>query len=283
MRSASQTVRKACLGMLLVFPWIGVCGARRNPIRSAAQRRLLRTRACAAMATARRCTQSPSTPRDNGGEFCASAAAICLSARGRAPPEVPAAAGRTQAPAPSLSTTAGSAGHRPDAGRAGIVGQPRHWRADRWGAPAIQLPQTLRMASYRFLDLLRRRVFVAGIEGDGYENLVRADLGLNAGDVVTLGAGLTPINAPAAFASRLPGMPELGGRPPTRSKPITAFASYAGAAPRHGHRPGRRPPALENASIRPRKFSSPCRARWKVAMPEWNRYRAQGEYPFVRT
>jgi hypothetical protein len=118
------------------------------------------------------------------------------------------------------------------------------------------------------------------VQSDGFENLTRDELRLDAGDVVTIELTLAPSAMAAAPASRLPRMPELG--PPAPSiGPSPAGASYRELR--------RRPDAETGQELVAPEMLPPAQEvflempdRWNVAMPEWNRYGRKGEYPYVR-
>src|SRR5713101_5274166 len=147
MLSASHTIRKLCVGMLLVFP--SIAGA------------------------------TPASPPQEEHRL----------------------------PRQASPTTAAVQGIVRDAGAQGIVGAIATMTSGAGGAARTITANA--NGVFRFLDLPPGS-YSLRIKGDGYENLVRADLRLNAGDIVTLELTLTPISASAAFASRLPRMPELG-------------------------------------------------------------------------
>ena len=132
---------------------------------------------------------------------------------------------------------------------------------------------------FRLLDLTPGSYSLFAQSG-GFEDLLRGDLRLNAGDVVTMELTLTPSTAMAAPKSRLPRMPELGP-PAATTQSGAAVTSYRELRRRPDAEPGQElvapellPPAHEVFLAMP--------DRWNVAMPEWNRYGRSGEYPYVR-
>ena len=180
-------------------------------------------------------------------------------------------------PRQASPTTAAVQGIVRDAGAQGIVGATATLTSGA-GGPARTITADAD-GVFRFLDLPPGS-YSLRIKGDGYENLVRADLRLNAGDIVTLELTLTPISASAAFASRLPRMPELGPPSPPAPRSI-AVASYRELLRRPDAEPEPQPAALEILPPAEEVFLA-MPDRWNVAMPEWNRYGRRGEYPFVR-
>ncbi len=118
------------------------------------------------------------------------------------------------------------------------------------------------------------------VAAPGYESFERTALQFTAGEVVILDITL-PFSAMAPrTASRPPREPELGA-------PVAPPAEIA-AVPYHAlpRRPDEQPGAVEVAveSLPPAdEVFSPTPDRWKVAMPDTNRYGRPGEYPYVRS
>ncbi|HLW44312.1 MAG TPA: carboxypeptidase-like regulatory domain-containing protein, partial [Candidatus Acidoferrales bacterium] len=118
------------------------------------------------------------------------------------------------------------------------------------------------------------------VQSDGFEKITRDDLQLDAGDVATLELTLAPLSTPQALASRLPRMPELG--PPSPEIETGAnVASYYQLRRRPDADPAQEVPAPEILPPAQEVFLE-TPDRWKVSMPEWDRYGRGGEYPFVR-
>jgi carboxypeptidase family protein len=118
------------------------------------------------------------------------------------------------------------------------------------------------------------------VRSDGFEEMTRDDLRLNAGDVITIELTLVPSSTVAVPASRLPRMPELGPPAPAIES-VAAGASYRELRRRPDTEPGQEiaapemlPPAQEVFLAAP--------DRWNLPIPDWNRYGRSGEYPFVR-
>jgi len=177
-------------------------------------------------------------------------------------------------PFPTTATVQGIV-HGADA--AGIVGAAATLTSEATGAARTIIANA--DGVFRFLDL-PPGAYSLRIEGEGYENLLRADLQLSAGDIVTLELALTPTSAPAAFSSRLPRMAGLG--PPSPPAPPVAMAtSYAELRRRLDAEPGEPAEALEVLPPAEQVFVA-MPDRWNVAMPDWNRYGRGGEYPYVR-
>jgi len=118
------------------------------------------------------------------------------------------------------------------------------------------------------------------VQSDGFEKITRDDLQLDAGDVATLELTLAPLPPPRALASRLPRMSELG--PPSPEIETGAnVASYYQLRRRPDADPAQEVPTPEILPPAQEVFLE-TPDRWKVTMPEWNRYGRGGEYPFVR-
>lgn len=118
------------------------------------------------------------------------------------------------------------------------------------------------------------------VQREGFQSVTRDNLVLNAGNVMTIELTLSPLTIAAAFASRLPRMPELGALPPAAAVEI-ATVPYRELP--------RRPetelaPAVANAEMLApaQKVFLEMPDRWRVTMPDWDRYGRGGEYPYVR-
>jgi carboxypeptidase family protein len=133
---------------------------------------------------------------------------------------------------------------------------------------------------FRWTDLAPA-TYLLLVQTEGFDSLSRDDIHLDAGDVATVELTLVPAAMPAAPASRLPRLSELG-LPAAASTAAAAVAPYRELRRRPDAEPGQEitapevlPPAQEVFLAMP--------DRWNVAMPEWNRYGRSGEYPYVRT
>lgn len=133
---------------------------------------------------------------------------------------------------------------------------------------------------FRLSDLAPGRYLLL-VQGDGFESLTRDGVILNAGDALTIELMLSPSAVSGAPTSRLPRLPELG--PPASGAATTA------AAPAPYRELRRRPDAQPGEEIAAPEILPPSQEvflempdRWNVAMPEWNRYGRNGEYPYVR-
>jgi hypothetical protein len=118
------------------------------------------------------------------------------------------------------------------------------------------------------------------VQSDGFENITRDDIHLNAGDVVTIELTLTPSATAAAYASRLPRKPELGPPPPTIESGA-AVASYRELRRRPDAEPGQELVAPDVLPPQQEVFLA-TPDRWNITMPVWDRYGRKGEYPYVR-
>jgi Carboxypeptidase regulatory-like domain len=133
---------------------------------------------------------------------------------------------------------------------------------------------------FRWIDLVPG-TYLLLVQSEGFESLTRDDVRLDAGEVVTVELTLSPSATSAAPTSRLPRMPELG--PPAPAATVTATAApYRELRRRPDAEPGQEivtpeilPPSQEVFLAMP--------DRWNIAMPEWNRYGRNGEYPYLRT
>jgi hypothetical protein len=118
------------------------------------------------------------------------------------------------------------------------------------------------------------------VQSEGFENMTRNYIHLNAGDVVTIELTLAPSVTAAAYASRLPRTPELGPPAPTIESGA-AVASYRELRRRPDAAPGQELVAPDVLPLLQEVFLA-TPDRWNIAVPEWNRYGRKGEYPYVR-
>ena len=132
---------------------------------------------------------------------------------------------------------------------------------------------------FRWTDLAPG-TYLLLVQSDGFEARTQDNVLLDAGGVISVELTLAPSTVAAAPVSRLPRMPELG--PPD----LAATDSEAASS----YRELRRRPDGETRSetIAP-EILPPSQEvflempdRWNVAMPQWNRYGRNGEYPYVR-
>jgi hypothetical protein len=287
MRNASQQIRKACLGLLLVFVAMGSALPTMASERHASTRH--RRMGVAARRTHAYLNKHRSRVRPRPGPSYVSASSQIIAqpfAGGFAdqptqgpvilvpvlpPPDEP------RLPRQTLRKTAAVQGIIRDVSTRAVVGATITLTNRASGATraiSADADGVFRLADFApgFYSLL--------VQGDGFENLTRQDLRLNAGEVVTIELTLSRSSAAAVAASRLPRMPELG--PPGSAPESTeAVASYRELRRRPDAEPGRElvapdllPPAQQVFLEMP--------GRWNVAMPEWNRYGRGGEYPYVR-
>jgi hypothetical protein len=133
---------------------------------------------------------------------------------------------------------------------------------------------------FRWTDLAPG-TYLLLVQSEGFESLTRDDLRLDAGDVVTVELTLSPSAISFAPASRLPRMPELGPPAPAGTTSVAA-ATYRELRRRPDADPGQGILTPETLPASQEVFRS-MPDRWKVPMPEWNRYGRSGEYPYVRT
>lgn len=135
---------------------------------------------------------------------------------------------------------------------------------------------------FRWTDLAPGNYLLLAQE-DGFEDLTRDNLQLDAGAVVSLELRLSPAAPLSANGSRLPRMPELGAAAPTASPtlPTSAAGSYSELHRRPDSEPGQENPAPETLPPAEEVFLQ-TPDRWSVEMPGWDRYGRGGEYPYVR-
>jgi hypothetical protein len=130
---------------------------------------------------------------------------------------------------------------------------------------------------FRLIDLPPGK-YEWNVARDGYETFTGESLSLGAGEAlireIKLVAG--PIAAPAP-----PGLPQL---PPMNAAPTATESSapgYSGAKQSPDLQPAGAPPTPETLPPDGEIFQ-PEPNRWRVTMPDWNRYGTGGEHPYVK-
>ncbi len=273
MHNASETIRRACFGFLLA--WLSMGSA--EPATASVRRGPVRHRLAAI--AARRVQQSHSR-RVAGSPFLRVSARIPSQSAASTSPAFPPPAAPAQdeqrIPRQESPKTAALQGIIRDSTSRGVVGAMISLTNRATGAT-----RTISADSdgvFRLTDLAPGSYLLL-VQSDGFENLTRDDVRLNAGDVVTIELTLPPSSAAAAPASRLPRMPELG--PPAPAVEATTGASYRELRRRPDAESGQEVVAPEMLPPAQQVFQE-MPDRWNIAMPEWNRYRRDGEYPYVR-
>jgi hypothetical protein len=132
---------------------------------------------------------------------------------------------------------------------------------------------------FRWTDLAAGN-YVLLVQNDGFDSVTRDNVTLDAGDVVTLELTLAASTISTTITSRLPRMPELGA-PATMASAASSLAPYGGLRRRPAADSGQEIPAPETLEPSQEVFLD-ARDRWNIAMPDWNRYGRDGEYPYVR-
>ena len=132
---------------------------------------------------------------------------------------------------------------------------------------------------FRWTDLTPG-MYLLLVQSEGFQNVTRDNLVLNAGNVITIELTLSPSTIAATSASRLPRMPELGALPPAAAVEVATVPSRE--LPRRAET--ELVPAAANAEMLPpaQEVFLEMPDRWRVTMPEWDRYSRGGEYPYVR-
>jgi hypothetical protein len=130
---------------------------------------------------------------------------------------------------------------------------------------------------YRLIDVPPGKYELSAAR-EGYETFTEANLSLAAGEVLVHEIKLVtgPITAPPP-----PGIPQL---PPTNGAPTATEQSapgYSGAKQSPDLQPAGPQPAPETLPPDGEVFQ-PEPNRWRVTMPDWNRYGTGGEHPYVK-
>ncbi|HEX4642350.1 MAG TPA: carboxypeptidase-like regulatory domain-containing protein, partial [Candidatus Acidoferrales bacterium] len=132
---------------------------------------------------------------------------------------------------------------------------------------------------FRWTDLAPG-TYLLLVQSGGFEALSQDNVLLDAGGVASIELTLSPTTAAAAPVSRLPRMLELGP-PDLAARTSAAASSYRELRRRPDAEPGQEtfPPEIPPPS---QEVFLEMPDRWNVAMPQWNRYGRNGEYPYVR-
>jgi hypothetical protein len=131
---------------------------------------------------------------------------------------------------------------------------------------------------FRLIDLPPGK-YELNVAGNGYETLTEADLTVTAGQIVVHDIKLVALPASSPPASSLPQLPATTA-PTTATE--TSAPGYSGA---------KQSPDLESSSQTPpapatfppdgEVFQAEPN-RWRVTMPDWDRYGTGGEHPYVK-
>jgi len=280
MRGASKTIRWACLGLLPVWLAIG------SALPATASRRHSPTRdqvtAIAARGSHPRAYRHRSrSRRADSPSYLLASARIPNQLNAGASPPVPQSTlpiqDEQRIPRQASRQTAALQGIIRDTSTRGVVGAMIALTKRATGATRTISADA--DGVFRFTELAPGSYLLL-VQSDGFENLTREDLLLNAGDVVTIELTLAPSSTAVAPPSRLPRMVELGPPAPTIESG-TGMASYRELHRRPDAKPGRELAAPEVLPPFQEVFLTTPN-RWNIPMPEWNRYGRSGEYPYVR-
>src|SRR5260370_15201560 len=281
MHNASETIRRACLGFLLAWLLIGsalpvTASIRRGPMRhwhAGIAARRAHTRGSGHHSRSRRAARRfylPVTARIPSQSAASKLPAV--------PSPAAPAQGEQRIPRQESRKTAALQGIIRDTTSRGVVGAMIALTNR-----ATAATRTISADSdgvFRLTDLAPGSYLLL-VQSAGFENLTHDDVHLNAGDVVTIELTLAPTStAAAAPASRLPRMVELGPFTPT-VEAVMGPSSYRELRRRPDAEPGQELVAPEILPPAQQAFLE-IPDRWNIAMPEWNRYGRNGEYPFVR-
>jgi len=132
---------------------------------------------------------------------------------------------------------------------------------------------------FRWTDLATG-IYLLLAQSDGFEARTEDNVLLDAGEVISVELTLAPSAVAAAPVSRLPRMLELGP-PDLAATDSVAASSYRELRRRPDGEMGWETIAPEILPPSQEVFLE-MPDRWNVAMPQWNRYGRNGEYPYTR-
>lgn len=130
---------------------------------------------------------------------------------------------------------------------------------------------------FRLVDLPPGK-YELSVASDGYETLTEADVAVAAGQALVRDVKLVALPATAAPPS---GLPQL---PPTNASTTATESSapgYSGAKQNPDLTPSSQTPPAPATFPSDGDVFQAAPNRWRVTMPDWNRYGTGGEHPYV--
>jgi Carboxypeptidase regulatory-like domain len=132
---------------------------------------------------------------------------------------------------------------------------------------------------FRLLDVPPGK-YELSVTGAGYEAFVEATLIVSAGDLLTREIKLAA--APGVAQPAPPGGEQLPPSTPSVSGSESTAPGYADAKQNPNLQPGAQTNAAPPTFPPDGEVFQPEPNRWRVTMPDWNRYGTGGEHPYVR-
>ena len=133
---------------------------------------------------------------------------------------------------------------------------------------------------FRLLDVPPGK-YELSVAGAGYETFTEASVAIAAGDLLTRQIQL--VAAPGAAAPAPPGGQQLPPMTPSAAGAESSAPGYSGAKQNPELQPsGQQTPAAPETFPPDGEVFQPQPNRWRVTMPDWNRYGTGGEHPYVK-
>ena len=118
------------------------------------------------------------------------------------------------------------------------------------------------------------------MSGTGYEIFAEASVSIAAGDLLTRQIQL--VASPGAATPGPPGGQQLPPMTPSAAGTETSAPGYSGAKQNPELQPSGQQPVAPETFPPDGEVFQPQPNRWRVTMPDWNRYGTGGEHPYVR-
>lgn len=132
---------------------------------------------------------------------------------------------------------------------------------------------------FRLLDVPPGK-YELSVASPGYDTFVEADVSIAAAAVLTREIKL--VASPGAAAPAPPGIPQLPPMTPSATGTESAAPGYSGAKQSPDLQPSGQQPTASVTFPPDGDVFQPEPNRWRVTMPDWNRYGTGGEHPYVK-
>lgn len=187
------------------------------------------------------------------------------------------AAGQQQLPGKAPRKTGAIQGVVRDANGRGVGGATAALRNLATGE--IRKTATTAEGIFRLLDVPPGK-YELSVAFAGYETFMEANVSIGAGDALTREIKLVALLGPTAPAPT--GGPQLPSATPSATGTESSAPGYSGAKQSPNLQPTGQPPAAPETFPPDGAVFQAEPNRWRVTMPDWNRYGIGGEHPYVK-
>ena len=132
---------------------------------------------------------------------------------------------------------------------------------------------------FRLLDVPPGK-YELSVASVGYETFLEAEMSIGAAEVLTREIKL--VASPGTAAPAPPGIPQLPPMTPSAMGTESTAPGYSGAKQSPNLQPSGQQPAAPVTFPPDGDVFQPEPNRWRVTMPDWNRYGTGGEHPYVK-